>query len=44
MPKVELPMADWNVILLNLEILAEKGYFLRSLIQDIDAQLSRQEY
>ena len=43
MPKVEMPMASWESVLMSLEMLMNQGYYVKGEYEDIKSQIERQE-
>ena len=44
MPKVTMPMADWDALIYVLEEARVQGYLVNSLIADLQKQVYSQEY
>lgn len=43
MANVDMPMADWDQVLMILRDLHGNGYYVHSLIQQIEQQIVQQE-
>lgn len=44
MPKVNLPRASWEQILLILEDYRQQGYLVSALVEELSEQVYSQEY
>jgi hypothetical protein len=43
MPKVDMPRASWDAVLIHLDMLIFQGYMLKSEYNDIKNQVDSQE-